>query len=144
MRVFCDTSVLVAGSVKRHPHFSRAFPALEAIARGHDEGIASAHSVAEMFSALTSLPLAPRILPTEAERMVETNLLRSFRLEPITARMYQRAMEVCVRRGQGGGMIYDALLIECARSTTCDRILTLNMGDFRALAPDLDSQLHAP
>ena len=30
MRVFCDTSVLVAGCVRLHPYFNRARPVLEA------------------------------------------------------------------------------------------------------------------
>jgi predicted nucleic acid-binding protein len=58
--------------------------------------------------------------------------------------MYERAVEVCVGRGLGGGKVYDALLIECAREVSADRIHTFNLSDFRRLAPDLADRLCAP
>lgn len=144
MTVFCDTSVLVAASIRQHPHYERARPLLETIAGGRERGVISAHSLAEAFSALTSVPVAPRILPSEAREIVSTNILRHFQMVAMTPEMYERAVEVCAGRGLGGGKVYDALLIECARHSQADRIYTFNLGDFRRLAPDLAGRMAAP
>ena len=144
MTVFCDTSVLVAACIRMHPHYERARPVLQAIAGGKDVGLISAHSLAEMFSALTMVPVVPRILPTEAQAIIATNIQRHFQFVAVTTQMYERAVEVCVGHGLGGGKVYDALLIECARYSQADRIYTFNLHDFRRLAPDLIDRIAAP
>ena len=144
MKVFCDTSVLVAASVRQHPHFPRAHPVLAAIAKKRDEGFISAHSLAETYSALTMLPVQPRLLPADAARIVEANLKAHFKLVTVTAPMYARAIDACVRLGLLGGHVYDALLLECARQTRVGRIYTFDLQDFRRLAPDLADRIAAP
>ena len=144
MTVFCDTSVLVAACIRKHPHYQRARPVLEAIAAGQEAGFISAHSLAETFSALTSAPVTPRILPVEARDIVANNLTRRFRLVPVTPAAYRRALEVCAAQGLGGGKVYDALLLDCARESKADRIYTFNLQDFRRLAPDLATRISAP
>ena len=144
MRVFCDTSVLVAGCVGRHPHFPRARVVLDSIAAGRDEGSISCHSLAETYSALTSLPLSPRILPAEAERILQVNIRSRFRLIALTTAMYLKAVDCCVRRSLPGGKVYDALIAECARKSRCQRLYSLNVEDFRRVAPDLAPLIVAP
>jgi len=144
MSVFCDTSVLVAACIRSHPHHERARPVLESVAGGEAIGVISAHSLAEAFSALTSVPVMPRILPSEARDIVARNFQRHFQLIAVVPEMYARAIETCVGRGLGGGKVYDALLIECARASNADRILTFNVADFRRLAPDLVGRIAAP
>lgn len=144
MTVFCDTSVLVAACLRSHPHYERARPLLEAIAGGRDAGVIAAHSLAEAYSALTSVPLVPRILPSQARDLVATNIDRHFKTIAITPEMYGRAIEVCAARALGGGKVYDALLLECARQSQADRIYTFNLKDFRKLAPDLSERIVAP
>ena len=144
MRIFCDTSVLVAACVRRHPHFPRARAVLDSVVAGRDEGTISCHSEAETFAALTSLPLTPRLLPAEAERILQVNIKPHFRLVPLTASMYGKAVEACVRQSLPGGKVYDALLIQCARKARCERIYTFNVEDFRRLAPDLAGSIVAP
>ncbi|MEI6563308.1 MAG: type II toxin-antitoxin system VapC family toxin [bacterium] len=144
MTVFCDTSVLVAACIRKHPHYERARPVLESIANGEKVGFVSIHSLAEAFSALTSVPIIPRILPSEARDIVATNIRKHFQLVAVTPEMYQRAIEVCVGCGLGGGKVYDALLVECARHSQAEQIYTFNLQDFRRLAPDLVTRIAAP
>lgn len=144
MTVFCDTSVLVAACIRKHPHYERARPVLQAVAGGKDVGFVSAHSLAEMFSALTSVPVVPRILPTEAQAIIAANIQRYFQLVAVTTQMCERAVKLCVGRGLGGGKVYDALLIECARHSQTDRIYTFNLHDYCRLAPDLVDRIAAP
>jgi len=144
MTLFCDTSVLVAACLRHHPHYERARPVLESIAGGKDRGVISAHSLAEAYSALTSVPLVPRILPSQAREIVSTNILPHFTSIAVTAEMYEQAIETCAARGLGGGKVYDALLLECARQSQAERIYTFNLKDFRKLAPDLAERIAAP
>ena len=144
MRIYCDTSVLVAGCARQHPHFARAQDVLERVVSGRDEGVVSAHSLGEMYSALTNLPVEPRILPAEAERIIGMNVTQHFRLQQVTSAMYEAAIDACVRHSFVGGKVYDALLLECARKAACERIYTFNAHDFRRLAPDLADRIAAP
>ena len=41
-------------------------------------------------------------------------------------------------------MVYDALLIECARKAARERLYTFNVAGFRMLAPDLSPRTVAP
>ena len=144
MKFFCDTSVLVAGCVRQHPHFNRARPVLEAAATGKDSCFISAHSAAEIWSVLTRLPVLPRINPAEARLILETNVLKYFNLIVATPDMYAKAVSACVEHCMQGGAVYDALLLECARVSDADRVYTFNLRDFRRLAPDLGARLCAP
>ena len=144
MRIFCDTSVLVAGCVRLHPHFNRARPVLEAAFAKKGEFLISSHSLAEIYSVLTNLPLQPKIMPTEAKLIIETNILPSFRRVAVTTKMYEKVIRLCAEQGWAGGVVYDALLLECARSAAADRIYTFNTRDFLRLAPDLAARISAP
>lgn len=42
MRIFLDTSVLVAACLSKHPHHARARPVLERVSSGKDVGLISA------------------------------------------------------------------------------------------------------
>jgi len=68
MRVFLDTSVLVASVLESHPAHERAFAAVERVSHGLDEGIIGRHSLAEVFAVLTALPRPLRLSPAEARR----------------------------------------------------------------------------
>jgi len=144
VRIFVDTSVLVAGCVRHHPHFGRARPVLEAAAAKKQDFVVSAHSLAEVYSVLTNLPVQPRIMPAEARLILETNVTPHFRKVAVTVKMYESAVRRCAEWGLSGGVVYDALLLECARQAEADRIYTFNMRDFQRLAPDLAARIVAP
>ena len=74
MNVFFDTTVLVAGSEQSHPHYTQARPALLRVAAGEDRGFVCLHSIAEVYAALTRLPVRPQIRPVEAARIVGENI----------------------------------------------------------------------
>lgn len=135
MRIFFDTSVLVAGSVGSHVHHLQAHQGLRRIIEGRDTGLISAHSIAEVFSALTRIPVVPRIHPAEASRIIAENLLPHFEIVPLHKNDYLTAMRVTVESGWSGGKIYDALLLCCAARANADRIYTFNLHDFEMLAP---------
>lgn len=145
MRVFLDTSVLVAASVAAHPHHTRAHAVLSRIVRGDDQGCMGVHSIAETYAALTRVPVQPRIHPSEAGRIIRENLLLHFNLIPAGEAEYLQALTLVQDRGWPGARIYDALLLACAARSGAERIYTFNLADFRGLASaDWRAKLSAP
>jgi predicted nucleic acid-binding protein len=133
--IFFDTTVLVAASVQSHPHYTQAKSALLRVTAGHDKGFMGLHSIAEVFAALTRLPVRPRIHPVEAARIVTENLLPHFELVSISKEDYLEALNTMASGGRIGAKIYDVLLLHCAARCAVERIYTFNLGDFRQLAP---------
>ena len=145
MEVFFDTSVLVAASDRSHPHYEQALPVMRRAAHGEDKGFICAHSIAETFTALTRMPVQPRILPMEAIRILSDNILPHFTSVPLEQGDYLRALDVVGSGGLGGAKIYDALLLQCASRCKVKRIYTFNLNDFRKLAGNgLQSLIQAP
>ncbi len=145
MKIFFDTSVLVAASVRNHVHHVQSLPALQKVIAKKDRGFLGTHSIAEVFSALTRIPAVPRIHPAEATRIIEENLLPHFEVVPVSKSDYLEAMNITASGGWIGGKIYDALLLCCAAKGDVDRIYTFNLNDFQRLAPaSLKNKICAP
>ena len=145
MEIFFDTTVLVAASERSHPHYAQAWPALQRVAAGKDNGFIGAHSIAEVYASLTRLPVQPRIHPVEASRIITDNILPHFEVIPIVKSDYLAALKTMRSGGWSGAKIYDALLLCCAAKCKPDRIYTFNLGDFRLLAPaNLEGRICAP
>jgi predicted nucleic acid-binding protein len=135
VQVFFDTSVLVAASEESHPHYTQADPALQRVLARQDRGFMSVHSIAEVYSALTRLPVRPRVHPLEAARIITEDILPYFEIVPIGKKDYVEALRLVANGGWPGGKIYDALLVGCATRCAAERIYTFNLADFRQLAP---------
>jgi predicted nucleic acid-binding protein len=133
--IFFDTTVLVAASVQGHPHYARTRPALLRIARGQDKGFMSAHSIAEVYAALTRPPVQPRIHPLEALRILTDNIMPHFEIIPIGKKDYVEALNTVGNGGWSGGKIYDALLLCSATKNPVERLYTFNLTEFKPLAP---------
>lgn len=103
------------------------------------------HSIAEVFAALTRLPVRPRIHPVEAARIISDNILPHFEVVSLSKRDYLEALKTMADGGWTGAKIYDALLLRCAARSAVQRIYTFNLADFRQLAPsDLLDKICAP
>jgi predicted nucleic acid-binding protein len=134
MVVFFDTSVLVASSSAAHNHFVQASAVVARVVMGKDKGFVSQHSIAEVYSALTRLPVVPRIHPVEAARMIHDNILKNFETIPVEKQDYLEALKIVSESGWPGAKIYDALLLCCASRISVQRIYTFNLKDFKQLA----------
>ncbi len=62
----------------------------------------------------------------------------------LTTKEHLSTIADLAKLGHSGGMIYDALLLACARKAEADRIYTLNLKHFRQIAPDLASRIIEP
>jgi predicted nucleic acid-binding protein len=135
MKICFDTSTLVAALLQQHPHHAIAFPRLQAVKAGTVHGHLTTHGLAELFATLTALPLKPRLLPADVERIIHQSVLASFTVIPLGADHYRDAMQLTVKQNLSSGAIYDALHLVGARSAACTTLYTLNLRHFRSLAP---------
>jgi predicted nucleic acid-binding protein len=141
VKVFFDTSVLVAAVVVPHPHHQRSL-AVFAAANRKTAGCA-AHSLAEVYATLTRLPgklglnvdQALLLLDSIAER------LELISLEPSE---YRHALREAARGGIIGGTVYDALLGQCALKARATTIYTWNVTHFRMLGDDIAGKVRTP
>lgn len=144
MKVFFDTSVLVASLVREHPHYSRAMPVIRRVLEGRDRGCVAAHALLETYAVLTTLPVTPRIGPEAAQKLVIENVVGHFEVVAITAREYDRLVRSLPDSGTMGGAVYDALHLSCAAKVRADRIYTFNVADFRRIAPEMANRVASP
>jgi len=144
MKVLLDTSVLVAAMVEVHPGHHRALPWLQRAKRRELTAIVSAHSVAELYAVLTSLPLQPRISPPTAARLIQENVLSATIVVALSAKDYRNLLEHVAREGIVGGAIYDAVIAHVAWKERVDQLVTLNEDDFRRVYPSLAERIIAP
>lgn len=134
MKIFLDTSVLVAAVLEKHPSHARAFAVLQRVQDGGDEGFISAHTLAEMYSTLTSLPVPFRHSPEQALLSIEENVLKYFKISFLTGHDYIALIREAALTGIQGGTVYDAVLLKSADKLDLDRIYTLNLMHFEAIS----------
>jgi predicted nucleic acid-binding protein len=102
VKVLLDTSVLIAAFVEAHPNHLRALPWLRRVRNGRDVGIVAAHSIAEAYSVLTTLPHRPRITPSIAERVIGENLLSKLQISALSGRDYATVVGRLAKAGLSG------------------------------------------
>lgn len=145
MKVFLDTNVLVAALIKQHVDHERSFAVLDPVLNGKDDGFVSAHSLAEMYAVMTKLPVPYRHTPEQALLSIEENVLKHFKTVNLTASDYAALLREAAGIGIQGGTIYDAILLKSAAKSDADRIYTLNLKHFQAIAPpEISPLLSAP
>jgi predicted nucleic acid-binding protein len=144
VKVYIDTNVVVADTVKDHVHHANASGLFRQVQLRQWTPVISAHGLAEIYSVLTGAPHKPRPTPVSAGQMIEENVLQTFEIEALTRSDYKKIIQECSALGWSGGRVYDAIHVHAARKAGCGRIYTFNVQDFRQLAPDLLDRIMAP
>lgn len=133
-----DTSALIAACVEVHPKHSSALSWLRRAKNKEIEYIVAAHSLLEVYSVLTGAPFKPRISPSTANNLIEQNIKREAEILSLSKTEYFRIVQDMARSGLKGGIIYDAIIVACARKSKSEEIITSNTKDFARLThPDL-------
>ena len=144
MRVLLDTSVLVGAMVEAHPAHAVALPWLQRVRDGVDVGLVAAHSLAELYAILTTLPVQPRIPPAIARQLIGRNILGVCEVVSLSGEDYAAVIDHLSGLGIIGGATYDALILHAASKAMADRVVTLNEQDFRRVYPDLADRITSP
>jgi predicted nucleic acid-binding protein len=136
VKIFFDTSTLVAALIESHESHEQALPWLDRALAGEIEAFVAAHSLAELFATLTRIPTKPRISPGLALRMLRENVLLAFRPIALSAEDFVSTLEKLADLDCSGGVIYDGLIAAAAARAGVDRFLTLNVSHFRRVWPE--------
>jgi len=127
----------VAAFVNAHPRHANCLPWLQKVKKKEIEGIISVHSLIEIYSILTKLPLSPRINPALALNLIKENILEDFELVTYGKKDYINLLNELSSGNIAGGASYDGLILSAAKKVTADKILTLNVNDFIRVCPQL-------
>jgi predicted nucleic acid-binding protein len=144
LRIFFDTSVIIAAFVVAHPRHEDSLPWLQKVKEKETGGIISVHSLVEIYSILTTLPLSPRINPVLARDLIKENVLDDFEMVTYSIKDYMDLIETLARGNISGGASYDGLLLAAAGKAKVDKILTLNINDFKRISPQLSDIICEP
>jgi len=137
MRVLLDTSVLVAALVEGHPAHLRAFVWLQRARSGEVDLMISSHTLAELYAVLTALPISPRIAPATAWRLINDTVLSLAEVITLSAGEYRATIKNLAEIGITGGAVYDALIVRAASKGAAEKLVTLDVDDFKRVAPDM-------
>ena len=131
MKVFLDTSVLLAGLIDFGPQSDDAQRVMAAVAerRVGDAGTAW-HCCLEFYSMATRLPAEFRLKPADAERLMKEEVLGRLAVADLPAGDRAGLIESAAKEGIGGGRIYDAHIAEIARAAGARVIVTDNRRHF--------------
>ena len=89
VKILFDTSVLVAAILVKHPHHFPCCSWLEKVKISQIEGFIVTHTLAELFSVISSFPSQPRFSP---QRLIQENL-KEFQIISLTEYDYYEAIE---------------------------------------------------
>ncbi len=130
MKALLDSSILVAALVEAHPRHGESVVWLARARQGKVDLVIAAHSVAETFSVLTTLPARPRIDPSTAWLLLTESVLSVASLVTLSAADYRSTLARFAEQGLAGGVVYDGLIAAAAVKAGVDCIVTLDPKDF--------------
>jgi predicted nucleic acid-binding protein len=142
--VLLDTSVLVAAMVESHPAHARALPWLQRVQDGTEVGLVAAHSLAELYAILTTLPVQPHIPPVVSRQLIQHNVLNRFEVVVLSDEDYVTVIDHLSDLGIAGGATYNALILYAATRANADQVVTLDERDFRRVYPGLADKIVPP
>lgn len=138
-----DSSVVVAALVVSHQSHTACVHRLNQALQRDIQGFISTHSLAEIYSVITRLPLKPPISPQLAQRQLAANL-QNFEFVPLLVEDYQAAIAQMVSLNLPGGGIFDALIAQAALKANVEQLLTLNPKHFNRLSETVASLVQVP
>jgi predicted nucleic acid-binding protein len=137
LKILFDSSILIAAFVESHPKHKQALSFLMKAKNKEFELLVSSHTILEIYSVLTSAPFKPRITPKIAKLLIENNIKNLAKTIFLTDKDYFKILDKISVSNLSGGIVYDAIIVECALIANADEILTLNSKDFLRLTNNL-------
>lgn len=144
MKALFDTSVLVAALLQSHTRHSPAAAWLRSVKQGKTDLVVSAHSLAELYSSLTGMPLRPQPKTGNVWTLIEADVVRNATIRTLSAKEYQKVVKRLAHEGLRGGVIYDAVIARIAELIQVDVLLTLNTSDFERVWPSGVGRIVSP
>jgi predicted nucleic acid-binding protein len=141
LTLFLDSSILVPVFLAEHPHHA---PSLRLYTRCNpDIAFCASHSLAEVYSTLTRLPLPHRATPDQAIEFLES-VHNRFRFVSLEGDEYFASIREAAASRISGGAIYDALIARCAVNAGADQIFTWNTRHYQLLSAEVSKRVRSP
>jgi predicted nucleic acid-binding protein len=135
MKVLFDSSALIAAFVESHSKHIEARTWVSRAKRKEIEYVVAGHSLFEVYSVLTSAPFQPRITPGIAQELLKENVEDFAEIVALSKKDHQRIIQKLAELNLSGGIVYDAIIAECALKSKADQIITSNSKDFVRISP---------
>ena len=120
-----------------HEAHAPASVALVAVlAKRRDCLLIPAPALVEAYAVMTRLPAPHCIAPADALKLLSESFERRSKIVGLEPHEHWRFLRERVNEGVAGGRTYDALILECARRASANRLLTLDRRDFERLDTD--------
>lgn len=131
MKIFLDTSVLLAGLIDFGPSSAPAQNIFHAVSEEKltDAGTAW-HCCLEFYSVSTRLPAEYRLSAVDAARLLQEEVLARLDVHELPRADRARLLRAAVQDGLVGGRIYDSHIAEVARAAGATLIVTDNRRHF--------------
>ena len=123
-----DTSVIVAAVAAWHQKHEDAARALGSA----EELVIPSHVLIESYAVLTRLPAPHRLSPSDALALLQKNFSTA-RLATFNARSVWPVLRQLADADLGGGITYDAIILDSAADAGATSLLTLNARDYERL-----------
>ena len=130
MSVFLDTSVLLAGLVDLGPQSAPSQALLHHVAEKAIAASTAWHCCLEFFSVATRLPPEFRLTPSDAGKLLESEVFGRMAVHDLPAQERLALLRSAAADAIGGGRIYDAHIAEVARASGASVIVTDNRRHF--------------
>ena len=134
MKVFLDTSVFVAAFLGDHSHHSASVRLVKAATP--KTAFCAAHTIAEVYSTMTRLPVKPPI-PTEQALLFIRQIREKFTVVALNDIEYFETIERLAERGLAKSYIYDGLITTAAAKSGATVIYTWEIDDFLRGVPSM-------
>jgi predicted nucleic acid-binding protein len=143
VKVLFDTNVLIAAFLPEHKSHVDCVAWLRRAQANTIAGYVGTHSLAELYSNLTKLPLKQKITPRLAQNLITTNL-KAFVKVSLDVGDYQAAIDRVTQCGLVSGAVFDALIAQAGLKVGADRLLTYNVRDFERLGDAVRQLIEVP
>jgi predicted nucleic acid-binding protein len=141
MKEFFDTSVLVAAFWGGHRDHAASVKLLGAASK--KQSSCAMHTLAEVYAAMTALPIRP-ILPPEQVMLFVQEVRDRLTIVPLDESEYIETIQQAANAGFTSGRVHDALLLRCAVKVKAQTIYTWNLKHFQAITPGLAGRIRTP
>jgi predicted nucleic acid-binding protein len=141
VKAFFDTSVLVPVYYGDHEYHDRSMRVFRKFTQA--QASCGAHSLAEVYSALTRMPGRDRISAEQAILFVD-DLRDRLTVVSLTADEHAQGLRKYGAMGIVGGTIYDTLLAHCALKARAEEIYSWNTRHYQQFGPEVVARLRTP
>lgn len=133
LKIISDSSVLIAAFIESHHKHASSLSFLVRAKKKEFQLFVSSHTILEIYSVLTSAPFKPNITPLIAMQLIENNIKNSAKTIYLTDEDYFNIVNKMSKSNFSGGIVYDAIVVECALKEKIETLFTLNTKDFLRL-----------